>query len=165
MNPNPLDQLRDVHLPPPPGWWPPAPGWWLLAALIIILMVAGALRWRRRRVQTRHRRMAIQALSTLEAQNSEQWLTDLFNLVRRLCRAEDPLSPVLSEGNDQLLDRLDEHSKGALGRDLERHGTSLASLRQNVYQATPQTLSEPQRRVLVQHVRRYLKQTGGKGQC
>lgn len=40
MQPDPLAQLRDVHLPGQPGWWPPAPGWWLLA-----LVLLGALSW------------------------------------------------------------------------------------------------------------------------
>ncbi|MFK7914937.1 MAG: DUF4381 domain-containing protein [Pseudomonadales bacterium] len=40
MQPDPLQQLRDVHLPGLPGWWPPAPGWWLVAMLI-----AGLLTW------------------------------------------------------------------------------------------------------------------------
>ena len=35
MQSDPLQQLRDVHLPPDPNWWPPAPGWWLLAAVVL----------------------------------------------------------------------------------------------------------------------------------
>jgi hypothetical protein len=31
MQPDLLQQLKDIHLPPDPTWWPPAPGWWLLA--------------------------------------------------------------------------------------------------------------------------------------
>ncbi len=40
MESDPLQQLRDVHLPGDPSWWPPAVGWWL-AALILI----GAVVW------------------------------------------------------------------------------------------------------------------------
>lgn len=35
MESDPLQQLRDVHLPADPNWWPPAPGWWLLAAVVL----------------------------------------------------------------------------------------------------------------------------------
>lgn len=38
MENDPLQQLRDVHLPPDPSWWPPAPGWWLLAAAAVALL-------------------------------------------------------------------------------------------------------------------------------
>ena len=51
MNPDLLQQLRDIHLPTAPGWWPPAIGWWLLAALLAAALVWLGIRlvrrWRR----------------------------------------------------------------------------------------------------------------------
>lgn len=38
MEGDPLQQLRDVHLPPDPSWWPPAIGWWLVALLILLAL-------------------------------------------------------------------------------------------------------------------------------
>ena len=65
MKNDPLDQLRDVHLPDVPAWWPPAPGWWITAGLgllLLALLIRQISRWRRR---TRPRRLA---LAELEAQ-------------------------------------------------------------------------------------------------
>lgn len=37
MNPNnPLDQLKDIHLPGTISAWPPAYGWWICTILVII---------------------------------------------------------------------------------------------------------------------------------
>ena len=30
---NPLDQLKDIYIPPEVDAWPPAYGWWLIAIL------------------------------------------------------------------------------------------------------------------------------------
>jgi len=35
MQQNPLDQLKDIHLPDPISIWPLGMGWWILIALII----------------------------------------------------------------------------------------------------------------------------------
>jgi len=59
MQPDLLQQLRDVHLPEAPGWWPPAPGWWLLLLLALaglVLVVRAARRAYLRRQPFRHAR-------------------------------------------------------------------------------------------------------------
>jgi len=61
MQPDLLQQLRDLQLPASPAWWPPAPGWWLVAAMVLALGWLGvrtALRaYRRRRPIRRARQL------------------------------------------------------------------------------------------------------------
>ena len=53
MAADPLQQLRDIHVPEAPGWWPPAPGWWLLA--LLVAAACAWLIWRARQAQLRRR--------------------------------------------------------------------------------------------------------------
>ncbi len=61
MEQNPLQQLRDIHLPTEPAWWPPAIGWWLLALALAIALAWLAwqliARWRRFRPAREARRL------------------------------------------------------------------------------------------------------------
>ena len=52
MQADPLQQLRDIHLPAEPSWWPPAPGWWVLALILICGLVWVGF-WLARRYQRR----------------------------------------------------------------------------------------------------------------
>jgi len=64
---DPLQQLRDLHLPPEPAWFPPAPGWWLLALAGLVVAVGTAVRAarrRRRRLPFRRARTELEALRT-----------------------------------------------------------------------------------------------------
>ena len=64
-SPDPLAQLRDIHLPDPVSWWPPAPGWWLLALVALAFIAAAThfiLRYIRR---NRYRKEALQELQKL----------------------------------------------------------------------------------------------------
>ncbi|MEP5763825.1 MAG: DUF4381 domain-containing protein [Halieaceae bacterium] len=38
--PDPLAQLRDIHLPEPISAWPPGPAWWLLGSLLLLALIA-----------------------------------------------------------------------------------------------------------------------------
>jgi hypothetical protein len=59
MQPDLLQQLRDIHMPLEPQWWPPAPGWWLLAAALVfgcVLAARFALQYRRQRLPIKRAR-------------------------------------------------------------------------------------------------------------
>jgi hypothetical protein len=67
---DPLEQLRDLHLPEEIGMWPPAAGWWLLGGLVL-LAVIGIVVF----VRLRRRSLRLHALRELEALQ-ERWSTD-----------------------------------------------------------------------------------------
>jgi hypothetical protein len=62
---DPLQQLRDLHLPAPPGYWPPAPGWWVLATLAAALAAIVVVRIYRAHRRRRPFRIAERGLDTL----------------------------------------------------------------------------------------------------
>ena len=63
METDPLQQLRDIHLPADPSWWPPAPGWWVLLLVAVCALVWLCLRtwlyWRRRAPLREARRLLL----------------------------------------------------------------------------------------------------------
>jgi len=88
---NPLDQLRDIHLPEPVSWWPLAPGWWIL---IIggCLLSAWLIQFLYRRYRAnRYRRQALQQLKQLQLTSSaQQQLRKLFELLKQTANSAYP---------------------------------------------------------------------------
>lgn len=114
---NPLDGLRDIHLPVTPGWWPPAPGWWLLVvfAVIAALLLRRPLRARRERRRMRRRLLAeIGALHERSADGEPlpTVLGDLSTLLRRVALARHPREQVAGLAGDAWLRFLDETGGG-----------------------------------------------------
>lgn len=68
---NPLDQLRDIHLPATIDWWPLAYGWWIVIAIVCIATAALIYAWLRYRRANRYRHAAIAELNALFSQESE----------------------------------------------------------------------------------------------
>jgi hypothetical protein len=94
QTPNPLDQLRDIHLPEPISWWPPAPGWWILALASSVLL-AWLLRFLYRRYKAKHyRRQALAQLKELQelqaGSDSQEQLRALFVLLKQTANCAYP---------------------------------------------------------------------------
>ncbi|MDF2177106.1 DUF4381 domain-containing protein [Aliiglaciecola sp. CAU 1673] len=80
---NPLEQLKDIHLPEPVSWWPPAPGWWLVALLTLVLITAMIMLWRKRQARRRAIRQALHELQNLDVQSTDA-LATINGLLKRL---------------------------------------------------------------------------------
>ncbi|MEM9102232.1 MAG: DUF4381 domain-containing protein [Pseudomonadota bacterium] len=77
--PDPLAQLKDIHLPEPIHWWPLAPGWWLVLLVIVVLICFVIYRWRR------HKKVSTSIVTHLQ--------TD-FDRIQRIYR---------QQGNDDVM--------------------------------------------------------------
>jgi hypothetical protein len=66
MNPDPLAELRDIHLPSAVSWWPPAVGWWLLLLLVVLLIVA-VIWWKHRRRTLRNKQAIYSRMEIIDA--------------------------------------------------------------------------------------------------
>ena len=88
---NPLDQLRDIHLPEAIGWWPLAPGWWLLIILVCLGLITLARLFLRRRQASAYRRQALQKLAIISAnEHPQRRLRALFELLKRTANCAYP---------------------------------------------------------------------------
>ena len=110
MNPDPLAQLRDIHLPEAVGPWPPAPGWWLLTALV--LLAVGWALWRlyRHRRSQRYRRQALARLAALPI-NTTDYPQQLNRLLKQAALATYPRREVAALSGEPWLQFLDRSGK------------------------------------------------------
>jgi len=110
--PDPLKELRDVHLPDPISWWPPAIGWWM-AILGLVIVVSVVLWVRSYRQRTRCRRVALAHLGQVKQQYAkqadDQWaITEVSHLLRRYALAVFPRSHVAGLSGQSWLEFLDQ---------------------------------------------------------
>ena len=140
--PDPLQDLRDVHLPDPISWWPPAFGWWMILVLIIIavsLLLWGKAYYRR----TRPRRFALAQLKSVKQQyaqdSDDQWaIREASHLLRCYALSVFSRSDVAGLSGKAWLKFLDD--TGRTNQFSEGPGKSLQS---GPYQAqVPASASE-----------------------
>jgi len=91
MESDPLQQLRDVHLPPDPAWWPPALGWWMVALGAIALVVW--LIWKA--ISAYQKRAPIRAAKHLLGDAHEQYQAGAISAVDYLHRSNELLKRLL----------------------------------------------------------------------
>lgn len=86
---NPLEQLKDIHLPDPVPLWPPAIGWWVLAALTLLCLAALLIFLLRQHRKQRYRRLARQRLEQLyrdyqQERNDLEYLLNINRLLKQV---------------------------------------------------------------------------------
>lgn len=99
---NPLDQLKDIHLPAEVSPWPLSWTWWLMLLAIICLIAVGIYAYRRYQKRTRIKRQALKELMLLQQNSCD--LTALHQLLKRVALSCFPRQEVASlQGANWLL--------------------------------------------------------------
>jgi len=152
---DPLEQLRDLHIPDPVSFWPPAFGWWVVLFLILLCVVLGVwVRWYRQ--STVSRRNALAELTRLhvqfnETQDSAKLMAGLSQLLRRYALVCFERQNVAGLTGAAWLKYLDDHAKTPLFLN-EQAQQALTAL---PYGAQGSVKSEE----MINLVKRWIKQT------
>ena len=117
MAADPLNSLKDIHLPPPIHHWPIAPGWVVLYCLFIILIGLSIYYQLRKYHQNRSKREALKLLIHIEQMHLQQdSLTDtcnaINNLLKRVALVYYPRSQVADLHGQAWLDFLNQTCQG-----------------------------------------------------
>jgi len=135
---NPLDALKDIHLPAAASWWPLAWGYWLLLVLILI----GVALLARRYYQLRMRRAAMSAFDALVAdfeqhQDNMRLAQDITVLIRRTLLSINPREEVARLTGQEWVDVVKQTRP-----EIELKEATLTTLTASVYQSTAQIDAE-----------------------
>lgn len=113
METDPLQQLRDIHLPPEPSWWPPAVGWWVLAIGLLVFFV-----WLTRlALRAWQRRAPIRAARKLYASLHQNLINDRINELAYANQCNELAKRLLVRGLGRT--DLSSHSTNKWLRDLD----------------------------------------------
>jgi len=136
---NPLDQLKDIHLPEPVTFFPNAPGWWLL--VIVSLALVGYFIYRHYRYK---HLIALIKPATQEVENlkkstpSASSLAQLSALLKRISLVYFPKAQVASLKGKQWLKFLNQDSQDPSKEQVTFGKNDGFMLTQLAYQKNPQ---------------------------
>ncbi len=83
---DPLEQLRDIHLPDTVSLWPLAPGWWLVIIVLLITVAVGSTLLLKRYRRNAYRRSAISKLERLDRYRHDGDFSNYLQQVNLLLR-------------------------------------------------------------------------------
>ncbi|QHJ10752.1 hypothetical protein FX988_00973 [Paraglaciecola mesophila] len=81
---NPLEQLKDIHVPSQVSVWPPAYGWWLVALLCMVTVAVITLVLMKRHRFNGAKREAFTELSQISSEQTD-WPIRINTLLKRVC--------------------------------------------------------------------------------
>jgi hypothetical protein len=96
---NPLEQLKDIHLPAEVSSWPPAYGWWLLtiASLLVMFIV---IFWQYKRYQAcKAKRQALRELKKI-SMNTLEWPLQMNSLLKKVSLSYFPNGQIANLHNE-----------------------------------------------------------------
>jgi len=147
---NPLDQLKDIHLPDAISWWPLAPGWWVVIALTIAALWWAVTWYLRHRRRNAYRQFALKELTVLTAENANE--QDIILLLRRTAISSSVSHVAMDKSVKEFLISLNNSSKEPyFDQQLCLYLNEMA------YQANPKPLTEPDRAKLVSASKLWIK--------
>lgn len=133
---NPLEQLKDIHLPAEVSFWPPAYGWWILLIACLFSLFLLVKWWRKRSRYLVAKKEALKLLKQL-SEVDPNWQNELNIIIKRACLSYFPPELSASEHGDgwsKLLNSLLPAKKR------QKYGQNLQRLQDSLYQASPESL-------------------------
>ncbi|TQV71552.1 DUF4381 domain-containing protein [Aliikangiella marina] len=115
---NPLDQLRDIQLPPDATFWELAPGWWFVIGVAVIYLVYLLIKWNQKRQRLaliKPARKELKSIAELTPDNTAA--AELSALLKRICLLYFPKKEVASLSGSQWINFLNQQSPNAIFDD------------------------------------------------
>lgn len=115
--PDPLTQLRDIHLPDFIGWWPLAFGWYLVSVLIVLFIASLVYFLYQKNRNAIAKNKALSLLKTYkehyEKEQDAQWASArVSELLKRVALVYYPRTQVASMCGEDWIVFLNQSSKG-----------------------------------------------------
>ena len=109
--PNPLDNLKDIHMPDAIGLWPLAPGWWVVIIVTSIALVFTSYLLFKFYRSTDYKRVSKKQLSLIneQAMNDTDYIKALNILLKQTALAVNSREKIARLSANAWLEFLDKH--------------------------------------------------------
>lgn len=113
---DPLNQLKDIHLPNPIGWWPLAPGWYVVLILLCVFIALLTALFYKKHCNARPKKQALLLLQQYIRQyekdhNAQLASARVSELLKRVALVYFPRQQVASIHGDAWIEFLTQTGK------------------------------------------------------